>query len=97
MKRTKKIKYSYWAWLILRRLNCYGDNANYILVHNKQENTLYIYDIIRKEIISSDYDLLFDLVFSVKMLGVLMTLGESGKFYKSLPKKYKDIFWDSVR
>lgn len=94
MKR-KEIKYNYATYKILSHI---VKDTNLIVVHNKETNKMYLYNLITKNMHSTDYNLLIDEIFkNEEYKNLPLTIKEYVKFITALPENYKEQFKNGLK
>lgn len=92
MKTTTK--YEYWKWVLLKKHTELFEK-NCVSIHDRLQNRIFIYDIYNNKKVTMNFEQnLLSMLYSV--LPYFVTIGELPEFYKSLPNKYKKVFWDLV-
>lgn len=98
MRRTKmatSTKYAYWKWVLLnwhtQKFKDLKDNC--VLVHDKQNDKIFVYNIKTMKKEKRYYNQGFDFLLKGYLTNIL-TIGELEEFYNSLPKKHQSQFWD---
>ena len=89
-----KTKYEFWKLAILEEL--YRKEKTIVVIHNKIENTISVYDIIKgkKTIQPTAKDL--DNIFSSPLLSTIVNINNIQEFYNSLTKDKQKVFWDNL-
>ena len=89
-----KTKYEFWKLAILEEL--YRKEKTIVVIHNKIENTISVYDIIKgkKTLQPTAKDL--DTIFNSELLSKIITIDNMQEFYNSLPKSKQKVFWDNL-
>lgn len=97
MKMSENTKYEYWKWILLQKhTKLINEKAhrNIVAVYNPTKNIIFRFDINKGKKIKSNWEG-FEWLLE-RYTAKFVEIRELEQFYKSLPKKYKDKFWDFV-
>lgn len=96
MKRVKS-EYEYWKWLLLEKHTKLAEEKEHrgvVAIYNPLEKTIFRYDFNKRKTKTTNWKGIDWLLENV--ITDFLTIGELEKFYISLPKNHKDLFWDYV-
>lgn len=94
MKR-KEIKYNYATYKILSHI---VKDTNLVVVYNKENDKMYLYNLKTKNIYSTDYNILIDEIFkNEEYKNIPLTIKEYSKFITTLPENYKMQFENGLK
>lgn len=84
------MKYEYWAYLLLKNF-FRKSQSYYIIIYNKLNDTLKVYDFRTQKDIKYKFKENLDFLFTV--FSYYINIDEFEEFYLSLPKEKQEEIW----